>query len=140
MGGICICPTIVLRDFLALLMALAWVSTPIIWAHARHSMLSLGLALLPFYLFSAQLVCQLCQASLRDIFFRVIAFFAVCVLAVFMDGYSYMMFLCGIGVLFMFAFIDQPDARITIEDQFALFILGGDIFLFALYPSVYWTN
>lgn len=84
----------------ALLMALVWLSIPIIWGHSPYSMLSLGLALIPFYLWVAQWIFDIEGVSKKDFLLRIMAFLAVCILAIFMDGYSYVMFICGSFILF----------------------------------------
>jgi len=88
-----------LSDFLALLAALVWCSSAVIWAHLDYSMLALSVALLPFYLWNVQLVCQMQTNNRWNIIQRAILFSLVCLLAVFMDGYGYMMFIVGGAIL-----------------------------------------
>jgi len=76
----------------ATLLAVLWLSLPVIWGHADFSMLSCGLALLPFYLLTARRLSP--EKSSSIIFYG-----AAAVLAVFMDGYSFMMFALAGAVL-----------------------------------------
>ncbi len=91
--------------------AVAWMSMPIIWAHAGYSMLSLGIALLPFYFLAAihlfLLAPQASQVKLTD----VLCYFAATIIAVFMDGYTFMMFAVGASMLLIHALITQPQHR-----------------------------
>lgn len=88
---------------LALLAALGWMSMPVAWAHAGYSMLSIGIALLPMYFFSTLKLLQHC-APVDDVpqgrlSWRALAVVVACILAVFMDGYSFMFFVVGSGLL-----------------------------------------
>src|SRR5207244_1252254 len=81
---------------ISLLCALLWLTTPVIWQHAGYSMTSLGMALLPAYFYAAlRLVCYE-----RDLPSSIL-FFAATLSAVFMDGYSFMMFASGTLVLLL---------------------------------------
>lgn len=84
--------------YTAVLAALCWGTMPVIWAHAGYSMLSLGIGLLPFYF----LVTIKLMDSFRDrerwerwLLLHPLA----AVIAVFMDGYSFMMFAVGSSIL-----------------------------------------
>ena len=81
----------------AIAMAVVWGTTPVVWAHAGYSMLSMGIAMLPLYLWSAYLVCESIVKQ-RRIFWIYIGFVAVAVLSVFTDGYTFVMFVFGAGV------------------------------------------
>ena len=71
--------------------AALWLSMPMVWAHADYSMLGLGFALLPCYFLCALLVLlRGTHAALYPL---------ACVVAVFMDGYSFVMFAVGASVL-----------------------------------------
>jgi len=100
-----------LRSPGAVAAAVLWMSIPVTWGHAGYSSLSLGISLLPFYLWVAlQVITEQFtrgQAMLR----RAAVFLAVCVIAVFMDGYSYVMFAVGVGLLCAFCFIRLPELR-----------------------------
>ena len=66
-------------------LAVLWLTLPIVWEHVDYSMLSLGIALLPAYIF----------CSLRAIRGRGAALllpFAAAFIAVFMDGYTFIMY------------------------------------------------
>lgn len=79
----------------SLLLATIWLTLPIVWVHQIFSMLALGFALLPLYFLAAiRLIKEPTVATS--------AFFvAACFLAVFMDGYSFMMFAVVAAVLFL---------------------------------------
>lgn len=90
----------------SLVLTLLWSSLPVIWLHASYSMVSLGMVLLPFY-FLATL--QFLNESHR--WPRAIMLAAACIISVFMDGYTFMMFAVGSGVIIGLAFIQGPDRR-----------------------------
>ncbi len=69
----------------ASLLAVAWLTLPIVWGHADFSLLSLGLALLPAYFLTALLLAETLKLS------RIAAHGLTAVIAVFVDGYSFMM-------------------------------------------------
>ena len=84
---------------------------PIVWAHASYSMLSLGIGLLPFY-FWAALNLFLSNHRLPKSSFLYAGTYAVAALiAVFMDGYSFMMFAVGASLLCAYIIIAFPDRR-----------------------------
>jgi len=100
-----------LKPSLAILGAVLWMSMPIIWAHAGYSMLSVGIGLLPFYfwavlrLFFCRQECYLTASLFASIY--VVA----CLIAVFMDGYSFMMFAVGSSLLGAYLFAAFSELR-----------------------------
>lgn len=94
-----------------LIAAVLWMSMPVTWGHAGYSSLSLGIALLPFYLWVALQVITGQVARRQDVLRKTAAFLAICAIAVFMDGYSYVMFAVGVGLLGAFCFIRLPELR-----------------------------
>lgn len=76
----------------ATLLAALWLSLPMIWGHADFSMLSCGMALLPFYFLAAQRLAIPKPASIAG-------YVAATLLAVFMDGYSFIMFAAAATVV-----------------------------------------
>ncbi|WP_210283288.1 hypothetical protein [Massilia sp. Dwa41.01b] len=99
---------------LALPGAVAWMSMPIVWAHAGYSMLSLGIALLPFYFMAAIRLFMLAPGSRRIGAADAALYCAAAVLSVFMDGYTFMMFACGASMFLLYAFLVRPEARRTL--------------------------
>ena len=98
----------------ALLGAVAWMSMPVIWAHAGYSMLSLGIGLLPFY-FLAALNLFLFERAVDEVTVSTAAFyFLAAIVAIFMDGYTFVMFATGATILLAFAVISQPEIRSTL--------------------------
>ncbi|MFC1688837.1 hypothetical protein ACFL0N_02240 [Pseudomonadota bacterium] len=85
--------------------ALLWLSMPIIWGHSGFSMLALGFSLLPMYfLLSYQLFLHRPHLSAGTLGLGIIYAVAVLV-AVFMDGYSFVMFAVassGVGAFLLF--------------------------------------
>ena len=95
----------------SLLAAVAWMTMPIIWAHAGYSMLSLGIALLSFYFLAALRLFMVGRQANRLSFIIVATYFASAIIAIFMDGYTFMMFACGSSFLLLHSFITRPEIR-----------------------------
>lgn len=96
---------------IALALAVVWMTMPIIWVHADFSMLSLGIALLPFY-FLAAFKLFLFDVDLLKIPPASIALYATAVVvSVFMDGYTFMMFAAGSSMLLLYMLLIRVDAR-----------------------------
>lgn len=95
----------------ALLGASAWLTLPIVWAHSDYSMLSVGIALLPFYFLGAlRLFClntDFLPSSKKTIFI----YLATTIVSVFMDGYTFMMFASGSTILLIYQFITRKSLR-----------------------------
>ncbi|RWA63642.1 hypothetical protein [Mesorhizobium sp.] len=72
---------------------LVWSTLPIIWTHQSYSALAFGIALLPFYFWFA---FRLVSGDSRPA--ASVGFVAACLIAVFMDGYTFMMLAAGTGL------------------------------------------
>ena len=110
--------------YFAVFASLTWLSFPIIWGHAGYSWVSVGIALLPLY-FAASLgsLPSCCVPALRFPFhqqlYRVL-YPLVCVLAIFMDGYSFVMFAVGSSLFGLAAFaFSSSKCRISIVKSWA---------------------
>ena len=80
----------------ALISSTIWLTLPVVWQHAGYGMLYIGIALLPTYIYSVILFFD--KKPLSCI--RVTVLFAAFIVALFMDGYSFMMF-CAFSALLM---------------------------------------
>ncbi len=98
------------RSFAALLGALAWITMPVIWAHAGYSMTSLGIALLPLYFLAAYTVFYESSAQSQK-FSKALFYIFACIISVFMDGYSFIMFAFGSSILGAYAFLSMRERR-----------------------------
>lgn len=119
---------------LASVLALLWLSQPIVWSHSGYSMLSLGIALLPFYLYAALLLCTPCFGFF-DKSKHAILFIFVCIVSVFMDGYSYMMFAVGASFIWVVALYVMRENRFYILSCSAIFMFIGFGFSYVLYSQ-----
>ena len=82
---------------LAVLAAVVWTTAPIVMRHSGYSMLSLGIALLPFYFLSALLLFGMLGTEDRRIrgagfAGAALLYISAAILSVFMDGYTFVMF------------------------------------------------
>ncbi|AEH87080.1 conserved hypothetical protein [Mesorhizobium opportunistum WSM2075] len=73
--------------------AAMWLSTPMLWMHESYSATALGMSLLPFYAMCAWPIVWADGPVLRAFPLFVVA----AVIAVFMDGYTFMMFAVAVG-------------------------------------------
>ncbi|WP_322081995.1 hypothetical protein [Burkholderia sp. BCC1972] len=95
----------------ALALAVVWATMPVVWAHSGYSMLSIGIALLPLYLWTTHRLCNAIDTNgSRTIAMLGMTLVAVACLAVFTDGYTFVMF--AFGALVQYAGrIAQPGGR-----------------------------
>ena len=92
--------------------AVVWICLPMIWVHSGYSMLSLGFALLPFYLYVAMELIEASGDRLTGIPWRSMGvFLSVALLAVFMDGYTFVLFFVAAGLCGIFRFISHAPSR-----------------------------
>lgn len=88
---------------ISILSGLTWMSMPVIWVHAGYSMLSLGICLLPFYFLTA---LKLAKSEYPTNAIRAtLSYFAAAIVAVFMDGYTFVMYAMGSSILYIYIFI-----------------------------------
>jgi hypothetical protein len=99
------------QHLLAILVAVLWMSMPIIWAHANYCMLSLGIGLLPFYFLAALNLFLYTSGLPKPSILHVGMYVAAALIAVFMDGYSFMMFAVGASLLCAYIIMAFPDRR-----------------------------
>ncbi len=102
---------------IAVLGGVSWLTMPVVWAHAHYSQLALGIALLPLYLVPALSMSAAACASRRGRFATTAAVTAL--IAVFMDGYTFMMLACASTVLLVGTALTQRRRRSDIL-RFAL--------------------
>lgn len=123
---------------MATLGALAWLTLPVTWAHANYSMLMLGIALLPFYFYCViRFFCPGPNASHPKLSAYSWKFFwlllVACVISVFMDGYSFMMFASGSALIaLMFLLSKYSDIRVLGRAK-----LPGYVFCFGTAYALY---
>lgn len=96
---------------LALIASVAWMTMPTIWAHSEFSMLSWGIALFSFYFFAAYQLFLVETKTKNIALSSIILYFFACFIAVFMDGYTFMMFALGSSLLCLFSFLYQKEVR-----------------------------
>jgi hypothetical protein len=117
----------------AFLAAVAWTTHPIVREHANYSMLSLGIALMPLYLFQALALFDALDdaddiKSRTSLAARSALYLLVAVLAVFMDGYTFVMFFVVASLAGAFQILSR---RLAIWRGVFRFGLHGLAFLIA---------
>lgn len=114
-----------LTDRKAVFGAVLWLSMPIVIEHVRYSMLSLGIALLPFYFWSALRLFTFEIVVSRTAVQVSMVYVIACIIAVFMDGYSFMMYAVGSTIIAIYVFIRFHELRIgLIKFAFPVHVLG----------------
>jgi hypothetical protein len=94
---------------ISILSAGMWMSMPTIWAHADYSMLSLGIALLPFYLLATLNLLQ--RPSVSSPISGALLHLAAAFISVFMDGYTFVMFATGSSILLCYCLLTDIAKR-----------------------------
>ena len=124
------------KQLFAITGAILWLSMPVIWNHSAASMVSFGIALLSFYFFAAlHLFLQKNDLPYQKFKYSLLYVFA-CIVAVFMDGYSFMMFAVGASILALWVFVIASEQRRQfLFHAFPTHVLGFGLayLLYALY-------
>lgn len=81
----------------AIIFAFVWMASPMISVHQGYSMLALGIALLPTYLFIFRNFLVAVKDR-SDVLRNFVALAFISILSVFMDGYTYVMFASAAGL------------------------------------------
>ena len=116
---------------LAYLLALLWVSFPILWGNTGFSMLAIGFSLLPFYIYVALLVFSSDNSSILRSAVTYTSYAFVVLIAVFMDGYSFMMFAVSSSLLGSYSIFAMH--KLPVYSRIARNAFHYACFLFAVY-------
>lgn len=119
---------------LSILAALAWGTMPMVWNHAGYSMLSAGIALLPVYFLTALIFFEKKEDSKDKSahpWMRYVLYLATCVISIFMDGYSFLMFAVGASIIGIVLMLKKQTSILLLLSHCIFF--GFAYFLFALY-------
>jgi hypothetical protein len=138
--GLAFCGTIGLARMLgagpatAPYLSLIYLTLPLVWGHAGYSMLSFGFALMPMYLYCAFRLTYRFTGSRQRMLVRgldVLLFVVVSFLAIFMDGYTYVMFYFATVIIFVVALLrgDVPRFRAAIANGPIIFATGAASYL-----------
>lgn len=105
----------------SLFFSMIYLTLPIVWWHTSYSFLSFGFALLPLYIFSAfkLLSVNIKSPKMTTIFL----FISVSIIAIFMDGYTFMMFATATMIIYLNTFIREKKIRIFLLFRTLPFIL-----------------
>lgn len=93
------------------LCALLWASMPVIWNHASYSMISTGIALLSFYFMMSMILFKCFDDDYVSSLKLACLYMMATIVAVFMDGYSFMMFAIGSSIIAAYMYIFFPNKR-----------------------------
>ena len=117
------------------LVTILWMSMPIFWWHAGYSYLSYGIGLLPFYFWISLSLLKCNTKNINSKLHIAISNIAVALLAVFMDGYSFMMFATASSLFFAYTFLRFPELRKSLL-RFALPVhLFSFFFAYVMYAT-----
>lgn len=126
----------------AVLASIAWITLPIISGHSGYSMLSMGIALLPAYFYAMIHLMDAGSSTLWAKSKKGVVYLLACLVAVFMDGYTFMMFAVGASLIifFCFFFYKQKNKKTFIATfVFPIHIIGLFISYYA-YTSYIGTS
>lgn len=125
------------------LLSLIYLTLPIVWNHAGYSMLSIGFALLPLYLYmSFKIIYQLLNTKIysRDWWIKALEFIIISILSIFMDGYTFVMYFAACGLIGAVAFIRGDISRKKIIFQSLPVILFSALVSYILYTKYVGTS
>jgi len=127
------------RGVLPALAAATWLSLPMVWVHAAYSSLGVGMALLPTYFYRALTMLEAASADGHSpaSIAACLRFVVLCIVALFMDGYTFVMFAVLAALASGVHLIQEKSAR----EWFRVALMlaggfGGAFFLYRWYMGV----
>lgn len=117
-GAIQFCKFFKVSHISSVLLSVLWLIQPVVINHAGYSMLSLGFALLPTFLYSSFLIFNSAIDS-RFSMINFLLFLFFCVVSIFMDGYTYMMFASAVSLLGLWLFFFSSSKK----SNFIIYVL-----------------
>lgn len=142
-GTIRFCQLLGTSFVLGCFLSLIYLTLPVVWWHGGYSMLSFGFALLPLYLYMAfKVIYSLPEKKIysREWYTTVIEFAAVSLLAVFMDGYTFVMFFAACGIVWAVVFIRRDISRKLLVFQSLSVVLFSAVVSYLLYTLYVGTS
>lgn len=127
-----ICKKFNLTPRASTLLSALWTSQPIIWAHQDFSMLASGIALLSLYFYAAIRLFIVPQSNPKERILSIILYLGSCLVSIFMDGYTFMMFAVGSSIIGACAFFTRSTRRSAI-----LFALPAHVISFGVAYYLY---
>ena len=118
---------------LSALAAVLWLTMPIVWVHADYSMVSMGIGLLPFYFWTSLRLFQCLEGRGFMSLTTAGLYLQATIIAVFMDGYTFMMFAVGSSIFGAYTYLRDHKNRVTILK----FCFPIHVFSFALSYVLY---
>lgn len=113
------------------LCAVMWLSLPMVWMHVDYSMLSLGMALMPFYFLA--LLRLVDEAEHPFAWSPTVAFVCMPILSVFMDGYTFVMFATASAAYVGLMWLRTPSLRRRIAVHCIPVVLASFALAYVLY-------
>jgi hypothetical protein len=123
------------RDGVAWLFGVCWLTQPVVYWHAGYSMLAIGFALLPFYFGVVLRVVDPPVSNWRSTWMFGMAMILIAVLALFMDGYSYMLFVAAmVGYASLLA-MNSRESRRHILTRASPWMVGSVVAPYFVYTA-----
>ncbi|MFA6192453.1 MAG: hypothetical protein WC665_08880 [Sulfurimonas sp.] len=108
-----------------------YLTLPLVWWHSLYSFLSFGFALMPLYIYIVFFIIKNKLGENKYIYFT---FFLISILAVFTDGYTFVMFALSYFLILFFSFVSK---KIEFKKVAYLFLYAMVVFLISY---VLYTN
>lgn len=107
------------NQYSSILLSSLWLITPVVVQHANYSMLTLGVALLPFYFLTFLNAVNLCErhSDFKYFTLSLLMCTASSIISIFMDGYTFVMLavLNSFYLLYFLIVNDKKSAGLTIK-------------------------
>jgi hypothetical protein len=137
-GTIKFCQLLGANSLQSTFLSLIYLTLPLVWWHAQYSMLSFGFALLPFYVYMSFRVVytsSLTRPVPRRWVTASVSFALMSVLAVFMDGYTFVMFFGACGLIWLVAILRRDVSWKALLGRALPVILGSALLSYLLYTA-----
>lgn len=97
-----------------------WFSMPMVTQHLGYSMLALGIALLPTYVYGAICLIELELKITKTSIISLALYLLLTIIAVFMDGYTFVMFACASSLIILISLIKNRSEWLSLATKMFL--------------------